>query len=1236
MARPLAQHLNDKELAALASQHTEFAGHVDTAEPLPQDSPLPDAALHARSCRQCELKLRMHRDMQDVLRNFRAPGRSRAISKCPGATDWNAVVAGILPDNDALPLLRHSAECPLCAAQLRQAIALLSPDATPQEEALLDALPTSTQHWRDQTALLMHQVATPHAPPPRLRWASPAPLTILVAAASLTVAVAFTLIWVRSTPTPSADALLTQAYTQNRVTDLRFRGAAYAPLREIRGAQPSSLAKPLPLLEAEVLVARNLARNPDDPAFLDAGIKANILDGNFDAAVRSVAPPRTVDPSTITLATDLATAFYMHAEATGDKEELAQANELLDSILQVYPSDTTALFNSAIVKGKLDLNSLALETWDKFLRLETDPAWKQEGQAKSDALRHALQQRDRSSLQPLRDPAQALPALTARASGAAWSPALDESYLQIALTQWLPTATRSDLAPTPQQSSAQQSLQALAAVLRTHHRDDWLIDLLSSRRSPSSQQGIYELSLAASANAAGDLPALIEHAQASLADFHRDNNIAGETAARLEYATGLTRSQQSDRCLPVILTGSRQVRPFRYPWVETNLLLQLSTCYGIRGDPHRADDSARLAAALADQSSYENLRLYSLYYLDGVTAPWVASTASWGHILDGLNQFWSSQHPPEYGALFYCDMAMGAESQSRWHVAEDAAREAVLLYAQSGNRVDEAGAHHYLAQAAEAAGDPQLADAEYRRAEEMFSHATPQDTASRATLAIERASLELRENRIASASALLNQLGAVLPALRNTYAQLSFYETLGQLHLRSGQPALAEQDLLRAVRLVESSGLSFASEDDRLVWHRYNSGAWRTLLEIYSRVQHDGPKSFAFEEWYRGAPLRAINHRLVGPGASQDSLNLSAALAPYAPDRLHVPRGSAILSWIAFPSGLALWLDDDQGPTLIWQNVPSDQLDATVARFAARCADSASDPRLLHADARRLYSWLVRPFQSRLQNSSTLIIESDPSIAAVPFPALETPDGRYLAAQFRIVESPGIDYARNLHRDAAFSTTSVALSIGNPQLGQDLSAAFPPLPDAETEAAAIAADFRHHMLLTGAAATRSRVVQLLPRVAILHYAGHALLNPREPGLLLADPALADPVLSGPALAGPGPPSPAILAADQFRTLDLEKLQLAVLSACDTANTDQGLAGPGNLVRAFLSSGVPHVVASKWRVDSRVTSQLMTDFYSRLVTGDSVPDALTAAEARIRSHPETAHPYYWAAFASFGS
>lgn len=1223
MARPLIQHLDDEEIEFLVS-HAPESGHVGNAERLLQGSFHGEAALHAQSCQQCELRLRMHRDMQDVLRDLQATGRTRAASKCPERAKWDEVVGGVLSKGEALSLLRHAADCQRCNTLLKQSIELFSDEATPEEEAILSALPSGRAAWQTNTAVRLHEAAGPRIPRRRMRWWPPTPLMLLLVTASFSILVVAASITYRSLRNPSPEALIARAYFENRTIDLRFSGAAHSPLRERRGSRPSNVGQPLPLLEAEVLVARNLARRPDDLNYIDAKIRTDVLDGNFDAAIRSVAPPETVQPASIALATDLATAYFMHGEASGDKEDLAEANELLDSVLQVSPNDTIALFNSAIVKEKLDLSSLARDTWDRYLKVETDSAWRQEGQSRSDALRQTMDGRSSSAVLPLNDSAAALPRLLARAGTDEWPLSVDESYIQIALTQWLQVVPESAAAKDGwQEASAWRSLEALGKVLHARHQDEWLNDLISGRHSRSWERGVHELSLAASANSVGDIRAQMRHANRSLAEFYLDGNIAGETAARLEYVIGLTRSQLGDRCLPATKAGLREIHSARYPWVEASLLFQLSTCYGIRGDPYMAENSARFAAVVAKRSSYENLRLVSLYYLDGVSAPWVASGASWGRIVAGLNEFWATQHFPEFGAIFYLDMAMGAESEAKWHVAEDAAREAVFLFAKADDRVDEAAAHHYLAQAAEAADDPEVAEGEYQRAGQLFSELSQQDPAARATLEIERASLEVRQNRIAAASARLNKLNKILPGIHNAYAELAYYEALGELHLRSSQSGLAEQDLEKAISLVESSELSFVSDEDRLVWHRYNSSAYRILLEIYSRVMHEDTRSFEFQEWYRGTPLRAYNRdrHLEEPRPLDGSERMSGRLSAYSTERLQIPRGTAILSWMAFPSGLAVWLADDHGPLLEWENVTSRELETTIARFSARCADPASDPRLIDRDARQLYSRLVRPFQSRLEGSTTLIVESDPSMPSVPFPALETADGKYLGEQFRIIESPGVDYSRNLHRGTGLSAASVLLSIGNPVPNAEMSADFPPLPDAETEAAAIAANFQHHILLTGAGASLTRVVELLPQTEILHYAGHAVLNQREPGLLLAGMLRTE---------------PALLMADKLRAVDIKKLKLAVLSACGTANTDQGLAGPGNLVRAFLSAGVPHVVASKWRVDSQVTSELMTDFYSGLVSGKSVPEALRIAEARVRSHPETAHPYYWAAFASFGS
>jgi CHAT domain-containing protein len=98
---------------------------------------------------------------------------------------------------------------------------------------------------------------------------------------------------------------------------------------------------------------------------------------------------------------------------------------------------------------------------------------------------------------------------------------------------------------------------------------------------------------------------------------------------------------------------------------------------------------------------------------------------------------------------------------------------------------------------------------------------------------------------------------------------------------------------------------------------------------------------------------------------------------------------------------------------------------------------------------------------------------------------------------------------------------------------------------------------------------------------------------------------------------------------------LRHLQLVVLSACATAETEKAFTEPGTLVRSFLRAGVPHVVASRWPVDSHTTENVMVEFYSYLFEGLPVARALQQAANKVRVQPATSHPYYWAAFGSYG-
>jgi CHAT domain-containing protein len=109
----------------------------------------------------------------------------------------------------------------------------------------------------------------------------------------------------------------------------------------------------------------------------------------------------------------------------------------------------------------------------------------------------------------------------------------------------------------------------------------------------------------------------------------------------------------------------------------------------------------------------------------------------------------------------------------------------------------------------------------------------------------------------------------------------------------------------------------------------------------------------------------------------------------------------------------------------------------------------------------------------------------------------------------------------------------------------------------------------------------------------------------------------------------------LLSAGDLEKTVFQRLQLVVLSACATAETEKGFSEPGTLVRGFLRAGVPHVVASRWPVDSRTTEQTMAEFYPRLFEGLPTAKALQQVANKLRTQPGVSHPYYWAAFGSYG-
>ncbi|MFI5590012.1 CHAT domain-containing protein [Amycolatopsis sp. NPDC051758] len=179
------------------------------------------------------------------------------------------------------------------------------------------------------------------------------------------------------------------------------------------------------------------------------------------------------------------------------------------------------------------------------------------------------------------------------------------------------------------------------------------------------------------------------------------------------------------------------------------------------------------------------------------------------------------------------------------------------------------------------------------------------------------------------------------------------------------------------------------------------------------------------------------------------------------------------------------------------------------------------------------------------------------------------------------------------------------------------------LPSAGAEIAIVAPSLEGAAVLREEAATCAAVLDGLPAASWFHFAGHAEQRSWQDG--------------GPVLhCWDGP-----LAATDIAMVALDRAEIAVLSACDTAFGDVELRDEAaHLSGAFQIAGFRHVVATQWPVNDRRARVAVRTFY-RHVTGDAkTSDAAHAAVAvwQVLRDERAAYPdrpAIWAPFVHFG-
>jgi len=158
--------------------------------------------------------------------------------------------------------------------------------------------------------------------------------------------------------------------------------------------------------------------------------------------------------------------------------------------------------------------------------------------------------------------------------------------------------------------------------------------------------------------------------------------------------------------------------------------------------------------------------------------------------------------------------------------------------------------------------------------------------------------------------------------------------------------------------------------------------------------------------------------------------------------------------------------------------------------------DQASQTKQLQ----QLHQLLIQPIADLLptNSSESVIFIPQSELFLVPFPALQDKDGKYLIEKHTILTAPSIQVLDLTHKQGENLPAltkggqgGVALVVGNPTMPfvppapGEKPQQLPSLPGAETEANAIAAVLNTKAII-GSYATKSAIVQLMPKARIIH------------------------------------------------------------------------------------------------------------------------------------------------------
>jgi len=304
------------------------------------------------------------------------------------------------------------------------------------------------------------------------------------------------------------------------------------------------------------------------------------------------------------------------------------------------------------------------------------------------------------------------------------------------------------------------------------------------------------------------------------------------------------------------------------------------------------------------------------------------------------------------------------------------------------------------------------------------------------------------------------------------------------------------------------------------------------------------------------------------------------------------------------------------------------------------------------------YKVFWEPIQKEIGQYSTIYLSPDGVYNQINLEAIPTPDGKYVIdnSNIVIVSNTKDLYLRKMKAKAAGSVSNSASMFGNPKfyLTASTNREWSDLPGTEKEVDELNTLLKQKGWVADEYmednASEDKVKSISnPR--IFHIATHGFYSKAEATteskeLTSNEAMLAENPLmkSGLLLSGAGDilaktkynfnMESGVLTAYEAMSLNLDKTDLVVLSACETGLGEiangEGVYG---LQRAFLVAGAKVLIMSMFKVDDEATQKLILNFYKKWLTTGNLRQSFVDAKKELRAeYPE---PIYWGAFMMIG-